>query len=127
MGSVCGSVLLVVAIVLAICFFRKPKVVVESEKPDSPVLKSALKKNKKEEPKDKYNYSDNEEAVVKAETKQAKKLPAKKQYGFSDDEEQIYFKTETKKEKKFSPQKLEMEEHSNSEKEEAKKTQRKQD
>ncbi len=124
MGSVCGSVVLVVAIVLAICFFRKPKVAVESDKPDSPVLKSALKKNKKEEPKtkDKYNFNDNEEAIVKAETKQAKKSHAQKQYGFSDDEEQIYFKTETIKEKKFSPLKLEKEEHSNSEQEEVTKT-----
>ena len=89
-----------------------------SEKPDSPVLKSALKNNKKEEPKtkDKYNFSDDEEVTVKTETKQAKKSPAQKQYGFSDDEEQIYLKTDTKKGKK--PQKLEMEEHSNSEQEE---------
>ena len=93
---------------------------VESDKPDSPVLKSALKKNKKEESKtkDKYNFSDIEESIVKTETKQAKKSTAQKQYEFSDDEEQIYFKTETKKDKKISPQKLEMEEHSNSEQEE---------
>ena len=84
--------MLVVVIVLAICFFRKPKEAVVSEKPDSPVLKSALKNNKKEEPKtkDTYNFSDDEEVTVKTETKQAKKSPAQKQYGFSDDEEQIY-------------------------------------
>jgi len=81
-GGVCGIVLLILVIALAIWFFkfRKPKEVVASEKTFSPEKKSALEKKKTEEPKKEEKLiitsnsdSDSDEkGVVKAETKEAK-------------------------------------------------------